>query len=332
MKKPVSLFVVLQHPAKNAEDKSAISFLSRDAFEGADERNTFWLEDWGIETNERLDVAFIRHLTIIIPPGEMKKTTIDKWAALVEAFFPKKKSPEERKEKKPLEKLTYVWVMENGEKFKPSPLITGNPKYEGVTQLVGMRFRSVRIEALPTDQCIPNGSAAVPTSNGVLNESSIFGVLELSEDTETVELHDIEAPILRFHTPAQNPLLSRILVTGTTNTTQIRFYGVENLVSLRTHFRLNKVTIIKGEMDQPATAVDLNESETGEDTGAVVLVFPECSPVNEKPKAGGYAVKSHHHRGGHTTSHHHRGGHTTSHHHRHRHGDGRNNDHGCGCM
>jgi hypothetical protein len=94
--------VLFRHGAVTTTIETAFDFLSSDEFKGADKQNTIWLSNFG-----NRDVSPINCLTIIRPPGNMKLG--DDFASLANAFSPKI-----------LEKLTYVWVTEKGEKFSPS--------------------------------------------------------------------------------------------------------------------------------------------------------------------------------------------------------------------
>jgi hypothetical protein len=177
------LFVVLCRPSSGAkkDQASAFGFLSSDEFKEANDQNTIWLENW-----KRRAVSPINYLTIIRPPGNIELGT--DFNELAEVFS-----------SKVLEKLTYVWVTEMGEKYKSSPA-TKNLRYGGKVQLPNMKFRSIRIEAFPILEC--------------RLDLLTLGWPVLSETTEKVELHDIYATDRTLCIPPQGSPLSRIEITG----------------------------------------------------------------------------------------------------------------------
>jgi hypothetical protein len=219
------LFVVLHRPINVAKNTPASSFLSSKEFKGADDKNTIWLENWGTENNEKLDISTIKRLTIIRPPGEIVRTDV-KWVTFIGTFS----------SGKIFEKLTYVWVTEKGEKFRPSPA-TKNIRYEGlILSLSGLEFESARFEAFPSEECLTHGP--------------ILETLKLSEITGTVELHDLYASRLVFGIPEQGSNLKKIEITGdTTFIKQLSFCGA-GLKSLEDRIKNGLLIITKGKMDE----------------------------------------------------------------------------------
>jgi hypothetical protein len=274
------LFVVLYPPRGVVTGATAFESLSsKDEFEGANERNTIWLENW-----KNHDVSPIDYLTIIRPPGNIELVT--GFNELAEAFS-----------SKVLEKLTYVWVTEMGEKFKSSRA-TNDTKYERVAQLSNMKFRSIRIEAFPHF-----GSR--------MDDSDVFGFLKLSKDTEEVELHDFHIPHLPFVISKEGSNLQKIEITGnTTFIKQVTFCG-EGQTLIEARIYLKKLTLTKGGTSKVLEKSDMNwyDDKDQRSAGEMCLILEDIFPVNETSGSAEMPPDSHDHSSNHTSSlhHHHHG-------------------------
>ena len=178
-----------------------------------------------------------------------------------------------------LDKLTYVWVTELGQKFKPS-LTTQNTKYEGGIQLFNINFRHVRIEAFPNDGYVP--------------VAPIFGPLLLSKDTVAVELHDIYRALQFLQTSESESCLSTIKITGDTiSIDQIVFCGNAQK-SLKKRIENNQLAIIIGEVTMNSDNFHMEWSKAqyfpSED---LVLNLKELFPVDQELEEA-LAVEPHH--------------------------------------
>jgi hypothetical protein len=233
------LFVVLHRPLTVTEEESAFSFLPSGEFDGANKKNTIWLGK-----RKKLDVSSVNYLTIIIPPGE--SNTSDNCVALAEKFSSKKKV---------LEKLTYVWVTDNGQKFKPSLVPTGT-KYGRFPQFPGLNFKSVRLEASPSGTCL---------AEGVVGSRSLI----LSNVAKNVELCDIYTSHFAFEILEGSYELENMSITGNSVGTvfpRISFHG-DSLDDFETHIKKKlDVTNGKSTVRIKESHINVPETKRGEQT------------------------------------------------------------------